>query len=100
MFYLSLHFHVLNLFFRVVLCMKKKGYPSYEEVVDSMIKTEVFEQEVHVPVQMPGHTLLILPPIIISNLLPFDLQYYFKVFWTIYGLYKFSCHIKNKMLYS
>lgn len=28
---------------------------------------------------LPGHTIVILPPIVISNLLPCDLHFYFKV---------------------
>lgn len=64
-------------------------YPDYEEVAEKLVKEQAQKlnqdqyentaQYNYIPPHMPGHTIVVLPPVVVSNLLPCDLHYYFKV---------------------
>nr|CAB3267626.1 vacuolar protein sorting-associated protein 13D [Phallusia mammillata] len=70
--------------FHFAVCIQQKGFPSYEEVYEMLAEQgEVMEHEfsewsTNLLPHLPGHTVIILPPVVISNLLPCDLSYYVK----------------------
>lgn len=68
-----------------VICVQRKGFPPFEEVYESLaerghaLRHGGSEWDASILAQLPGHTVIILPPVVISNLLPCDLHYYVKV---------------------
>ncbi|XP_077970761.1 intermembrane lipid transfer protein VPS13D-like isoform X2 [Styela clava] len=72
--------------FRFAVCIKKKNYPLYEDVMERFTDhhqhgpgdVESMAKFGYVPPHMPGHTIIILPPVVVSNLLPCDMHYFFK----------------------
>ncbi|XP_076807510.1 intermembrane lipid transfer protein VPS13D-like [Clavelina lepadiformis] len=69
--------------FYFAVCIQRKLYPTYEEVCEILGQHGESEHrsesgwENYIP-QLPGHTIIILPPVVISNLLPCELHYYVK----------------------
>ncbi|XP_076824042.1 intermembrane lipid transfer protein VPS13D-like isoform X2 [Clavelina lepadiformis] len=69
--------------FYFAICIRRQPYPTYEETCQILKEHRESEQlsesgwEHSIP-QLPGHTIIILPPVVISNLLPCELDYYMK----------------------
>nr|XP_018668116.1 vacuolar protein sorting-associated protein 13D [Ciona intestinalis] len=59
------------------ICIQREDFPSDEQIYENLGLNEQEDGFQIIP-QLPGHTIIILPTITISNLLPCDLYYYVK----------------------
>ncbi|XP_078487112.1 intermembrane lipid transfer protein VPS13D isoform X2 [Ciona intestinalis] len=59
------------------ICIQREDYPSDEQIYENLGLNEQ-EDGFQIIRQLPGHTIIILPTITVSNLLPCDLYYYVK----------------------
>ncbi|XP_067328891.1 intermembrane lipid transfer protein VPS13D isoform X8 [Anolis sagrei] len=58
-------------FFRFCVAIKKENYPDY-------MPSSIFSDSAKQIFRQPGHTIFLLPTVVLVNLLPFELEFYVK----------------------
>ncbi|XP_062822059.1 intermembrane lipid transfer protein VPS13D isoform X4 [Anolis carolinensis] len=58
-------------FFRFCVAIKKENYPDY-------MPSSIFSDSAKQIFRQPGHTIFLLPTVVLANLLPFELEFYVK----------------------